>query len=146
MPERIRAVRILRIPGRRDGQSFVQSRAAALCLGVSYDAGKVIGDLELGLEVRSSMQARPMRHIASSGCIMPIWTKGRAHHVAGSDQRGHAGSLAARPGAKTTFEPLLLSSKSAEPLPPSASMRCPIRRRCAMDSNPPARATPLPRA
>jgi ABC-type uncharacterized transport system involved in gliding motility auxiliary subunit len=28
-----------------------------------------------------------------------------------------AGSLAARPGAKTTFEPLLVSSKSAEPLP-----------------------------
>ena len=28
-----------------------------------------------------------------------------------------AGALAARPGAKTTFEPLLLSSTSAAPLP-----------------------------
>jgi ABC-type uncharacterized transport system involved in gliding motility auxiliary subunit len=86
--------------------------------GVSYDAGKVIGDLELGLEVRSSMQAPPMRHIGILGL-----------HHANMDPKdvlttslevinvATAGSLAARPGAKTTFEPLLLSSKSAEPLP-----------------------------
>src|SRR6202011_745907 len=86
--------------------------------GVSYDAGKVIGDLELGLEVRSSMQAPPMRHIGILGL-----------HHANMDPKdvlttslevinvATAGALAARPGAKTTFQPLLLSSKSAEPLP-----------------------------
>jgi len=86
--------------------------------GVSYDAGKVIGDLVLGLDVRSSMQAPPMRHIGILGL-----------HHADMDQKdvvttsldvinmASSGSLSARAGAKTTFEPLLLSSTSAAPLP-----------------------------
>jgi ABC-type uncharacterized transport system involved in gliding motility auxiliary subunit len=86
--------------------------------GVSYDATKVIGDLELGLEVRSSMQAPPMRHIGILGL----------HHD-DMDQKdvvttsldvinmATSGSLASRPGAKTTLEPLLMSSTSAAPLP-----------------------------
>jgi ABC-type uncharacterized transport system involved in gliding motility auxiliary subunit len=86
--------------------------------GVSYDPSKVIGDLERGLEVRSSMQAPPTRHIGILGL-----------HHGDMDQKdvitasldtinlATSGSLAARAGAKTTFEPLLLSSTSAAPLP-----------------------------
>ena len=86
--------------------------------GVSYDPGKVIGDLELGLEVRSSMQAPPTRHIGILGL-----------HRANMDDKdvvtssldvinmATAGALAARSGAKTRFEPLLLSSTSAAPMP-----------------------------
>jgi len=86
--------------------------------GISYDPGKVIGDLELGLEVRSSMQAPPTRHIGILGL--------RHADMAPKDvvtasldviNMATAGALAARPGAKTTFEPLLLSSTSAAPLP-----------------------------
>ena len=86
--------------------------------GVSFDAGKVIGDLSLGLEVRSSMQSPPTRHIGILGL-----------HHADMDPKdvvtasldiinmATAGSLAPRAGAKTTFEPLLQSSTSAAPLP-----------------------------
>ena len=35
--------------------------------GVDYDPGKVIGDLDLGLEVRTSMQGPPLRHIGILG-------------------------------------------------------------------------------
>jgi ABC-type uncharacterized transport system involved in gliding motility auxiliary subunit len=86
--------------------------------GVNYDAGKVVGDLELGLEVRSSMQAPPTRHIGILGL-----------HHADMNQKdvvttsldvvnmATSGSLSARPGAKTTLDPLLLSSTSAALLP-----------------------------
>ena len=86
--------------------------------GVAYDPGKVIGDLQLGLEVRSSMQAPPTRHIGILGL-----------HQADMDLKdvvtasldvvnmATAGALAARPGAKTTLEPLLMTSTSAAPLP-----------------------------
>jgi ABC-type uncharacterized transport system involved in gliding motility auxiliary subunit len=86
--------------------------------GVDYDRTKVIGDLERGLEVRSSMQSPPMRHVGILGL----------HHgdmdpkdviTSSLDVINLAtvGSLAARAGAKTTFEPLLLSSTSAAPIP-----------------------------
>jgi ABC-type uncharacterized transport system involved in gliding motility auxiliary subunit len=86
--------------------------------GVDYDPGKVIGDLVLGLEVRTSMQGPPLRHIAILGL----------HHddldakdvVTGSLESinmATAGFLAPRPGATTTFEPLLQTSTSAAPIP-----------------------------
>jgi ABC-type uncharacterized transport system involved in gliding motility auxiliary subunit len=86
--------------------------------GVAYDPTKVIGDLNLGLEVRSSLQAPPARHIGILGL----------HHddMAPKDvltasldiiNVATAGSLSARPGAKTTLEPLLLSSTGAAPIP-----------------------------
>ena len=86
--------------------------------GVTYDPGKVIGDLERGLEVRTSMQAPATRHIGILGL-----------HHADMDPKdvvttsldvvnmATAGALAPRPGAGTTFEPLLWSSTSAAPLP-----------------------------
>jgi len=86
--------------------------------GISYDPGKVIGDLELGLEVRSSMQAPPTRHIGILGLrhadMAPKDVVSASLDVI---NMATAGALAARPGAKTTFEPLLLSSTSAAPLP-----------------------------
>src|SRR5450631_455277 len=86
--------------------------------GVDYDATKVIGDLERGLEVRTSMQSPPIRHIGILG--LAHGNMNQQDVVSASLDKinlATAGSLAARPGATTKFEPLLLSSTSAEPLP-----------------------------
>ena len=86
--------------------------------GVSYEPGKVIGDLQLGLEVRSSMQAPPTRHIGILGL-----------HHGDMNQKdvvttsldvinmATSGSLSAKTGAKTLLEPLLRSSSDAAPMP-----------------------------
>jgi len=86
--------------------------------GVDYDATKVIGDLERGLEVRTSMQSPPIRHIGILGLAHRDMNQNDV--VTASLEKinlATAGALAAHPGAKTTFEPLLLSSTSAEPMP-----------------------------
>ena len=86
--------------------------------GVDYDATKVIGDLQRGLEVRTSMQSPPVRHIGILG--LGHDDMNQKDVVSGSLDKinlATAGSLAARPGAKTTFEPLLQSSASAAPIP-----------------------------
>src|SRR3984957_4361149 len=86
--------------------------------GVDYDATKVIGDLQRGLEVRTSMQSPPVRHIGILG--LGHDDMNQKDVVSASLDKVNlatAGSLAARPGAKTTFEPLLLSSTSAAPIP-----------------------------
>jgi ABC-type uncharacterized transport system involved in gliding motility auxiliary subunit len=86
--------------------------------GVDYDPTKVIGDLDQGLEVRTSMQSPPVRHIG----ILGLGHDDMDHKdvvTASLDKinLATAGWLAPRPGAKTTFEPLLLSSSSAAPIP-----------------------------
>jgi ABC-type uncharacterized transport system involved in gliding motility auxiliary subunit len=86
--------------------------------GVDYDRTKVIGDLERGLEVRTSMQSPPTRHIGILG--LAHGDMNQKDVVTASLDKinlATAGALAAHPGAKTTFEPLLLSSASAEPIP-----------------------------
>jgi ABC-type uncharacterized transport system involved in gliding motility auxiliary subunit len=86
--------------------------------GVDYDATKVIGDLERGLEVRTSMQSPPIRHIGILG--LGHGDMNQKDIVTASLDKinlASAGSLAQRPGAKTLFEPLLLSSASAAPIP-----------------------------
>jgi gliding motility-associatede transport system auxiliary component len=86
--------------------------------GVDYDATKVIGDLERGLEVRTSMQSPPVRHIGILGLARRDMNQSDV--VTASLEKinlATAGALAAHPGAKTTFEPLLLSSAAAEPMP-----------------------------
>jgi ABC-type uncharacterized transport system involved in gliding motility auxiliary subunit len=86
--------------------------------GVDYDATKVIGDLERGLEVRTSMQSPPVRHIGILG--LGHADMNQKDVVSASLDKiniATAGSLAAHPGAKTTFEPLLQSSASAAPIP-----------------------------
>jgi ABC-type uncharacterized transport system involved in gliding motility auxiliary subunit len=86
--------------------------------GVDYDPSKVIGDLERGLEVRTSMQAPPVRHIGILG--LTHRDMNQSDVVTASLEKinlATAGALAAHQGAKTTFEPLLLSSASAEPMP-----------------------------
>ena len=86
--------------------------------GVVFDPSKVVGDLSLGLDVRTSQQSPPVRHIGILGL----------HHddmdakdvVTASLEvinMATVGSLAARAGAKTTFEPLLMSSTNAAPVP-----------------------------
>src|ERR1700721_964342 len=86
--------------------------------GVDYDPTKVIGDLELGLEVRTNVQSPPVRHIG----ILGLGHDNMDHKdvlTASLDKinLATAGWVAARPGAKTTFEPLLLSSTGATPIP-----------------------------
>ena len=86
--------------------------------GVDYDATKVIGDLQRGLEVRTSMQSPPIRHIGILG--LGHDDMNQKDVVSASLDKinlATAGSLAAHAGAKTTFEPLLLSSTSAAPIP-----------------------------
>jgi ABC-type uncharacterized transport system involved in gliding motility auxiliary subunit len=86
--------------------------------GVDYDATKVVGDLERGLEVRTSMQAPPVRHIGILGLSHDAMNKNDV--VTASLDKinlATAGALSARPGAKTVFEPLLLSSASAALIP-----------------------------
>jgi ABC-type uncharacterized transport system involved in gliding motility auxiliary subunit len=86
--------------------------------GVDYDATQVIGDLERGLEVRTSMQAPPVRHIGILGL-----TRGDMDQkdvVSASLEKinlASSGFLTARAGAKTRFEPLLQSSAQAAPIP-----------------------------
>jgi ABC-type uncharacterized transport system involved in gliding motility auxiliary subunit len=86
--------------------------------GVDYDRTKVIGDLDLGLDVRTNAQSPPVRHIG----ILGLSHDNMDHKdvlTASLDKINLAttGWVAARPGAKTTFEPLLLSSTGAAPIP-----------------------------
>jgi ABC-type uncharacterized transport system involved in gliding motility auxiliary subunit len=86
--------------------------------GVDYDPAKVIGDLELGLEVRTNAQSPPVRHIGILGLGRD--NMDQKDVVSASLDKlnlATAGFLSARAGAKTTFEPLLLSSASAAPIP-----------------------------
>jgi ABC-type uncharacterized transport system involved in gliding motility auxiliary subunit len=86
--------------------------------GVDYDPTKVIGDLERGLEVRTSAQSPPVRHIGILGLGRDDMDQKDV--VTASLEKinlATAGFLAARAGAKTRFEPLLLSSTSAAPIP-----------------------------
>jgi ABC-type uncharacterized transport system involved in gliding motility auxiliary subunit len=86
--------------------------------GVDYDATKVIGDLQRGLEVRTSMQSPPIRHIGILGLGHgDLDQKDVVSAQLDKINIATAGALAARPGAKTRFEPLLLSSTSAAPIP-----------------------------
>jgi ABC-type uncharacterized transport system involved in gliding motility auxiliary subunit len=86
--------------------------------GVDYDATKVVGDLERGLEVRTSMQSPPTRHIGILG--LGHRDMNQKDVVSASLDKinvATAGALAARPDAKTTFEALLQSSTSAALIP-----------------------------
>ena len=86
--------------------------------GVDYDATKVIGDLGRGLEVRSSASSAPVRHIGILGLRhADMEQKDVVTASLESINLATVGSLSARAGAKTTFEPLLFSSASSEPLP-----------------------------
>jgi len=86
--------------------------------GVDYDPTKVIGDLMLGLEVRTNPTAPPIRHIGILGLRhKDLDPKDVVTASLESLNLATVGSLAARAGAKTTFEPLLLSSESAAPIP-----------------------------
>ena len=86
--------------------------------GVDYDPTKVIGDLDLGLEVRTSAQSPPVRHIGILGLGRDdVDQKDVVTASLEKINLATVGSLAARAGAKTSFEPLLLSSRSAAPIP-----------------------------
>jgi ABC-type uncharacterized transport system involved in gliding motility auxiliary subunit len=86
--------------------------------GVDYDASKVVGDLQLGLEVRTNAASPPIRHIGILGLRhKDVDPKDVVTASLESINLATVGSLAAHAGAKTTFEPLLLSSASAAPLP-----------------------------
>ena len=86
--------------------------------GVDYDPTKVIGDMDLGLEVRTSAQTPPVRHIGILGLRHAnMDSKDVLTASLESINMATVGALAQSKGAKTTFQPLLLSSANAEPLP-----------------------------
>jgi ABC-type uncharacterized transport system involved in gliding motility auxiliary subunit len=86
--------------------------------GVDYDPTKVIGDLSRGLEVRTNASSGPVRHIGILGLRRAdMDPKDVVTASLESINMSTVGSLSQRAGAKTTFEPLLMSSTSAEPLP-----------------------------
>jgi ABC-type uncharacterized transport system involved in gliding motility auxiliary subunit len=86
--------------------------------GVAYDPTKVVADLDLGLEVRASMQGPPTRHIGILGLRHDDMNKKDVDTASlDSINVATAGFLAPRSGATTKFEPLLMSSTSAAPLP-----------------------------
>ncbi|HEX3395529.1 MAG TPA: Gldg family protein [Steroidobacteraceae bacterium] len=86
--------------------------------GVDYDATKVIGDLGRGLEVRTNAATGPVRHIGILGLRQAdMDRKDVVTSSLESINLATVGSLAQRAGAKTAFEPLLMSSTNAEPLP-----------------------------
>ncbi|HEY2144961.1 MAG TPA: Gldg family protein [Steroidobacteraceae bacterium] len=86
--------------------------------GVDYDPSKVVGDLSLGLEVRSNAASPPVRHIGILGLRHDdMDPKDVVTASLESINMATVGSLAPHKGAKTSFEPLLLSSANAEPIP-----------------------------
>jgi ABC-type uncharacterized transport system involved in gliding motility auxiliary subunit len=86
--------------------------------GVDYDKTKVVGDLGLGLEVRTSAASPPVRHIGLLGLRhADMDQKDVVTASLEAVNLATVGYLTPRAGAKTTFEPLLQSSASAEPLP-----------------------------
>jgi ABC-type uncharacterized transport system involved in gliding motility auxiliary subunit len=86
--------------------------------GVDYDATKVIGDLGRGLEVRANTSTAPVRHIGILGLRRDdMDQKDVVTASLESINLATVGSLAAHPGAKTTLEPLLMSSTTAAPMP-----------------------------
>jgi ABC-type uncharacterized transport system involved in gliding motility auxiliary subunit len=88
--------------------------------GVAYDPTKVVADLDLGLEVRSSMQGAPTRHIGILGLRREdMNAKDVDTATLDSINVATAGFLAPRAGATTKFESLLMSSTNAAPLPAS---------------------------
>jgi ABC-type uncharacterized transport system involved in gliding motility auxiliary subunit len=86
--------------------------------GVDYDPTKVVGDLQLGLEVRANANSGPTRHIGILGLRhADMDAKDVITATLESVNLATAGALAQHPGAKTTFEPLLMSSTSAGLIP-----------------------------
>ncbi len=86
--------------------------------GIDYDPSQVVGDLDLGLEVRTSMQAAPVRHIGILGLHKAdMAPKDVATGSLDVINVATAGFLAPRKGATTRFEALLQSSTDAAPLP-----------------------------
>jgi ABC-type uncharacterized transport system involved in gliding motility auxiliary subunit len=86
--------------------------------GVVYDPKLVIGDLSLGLEVRTNADSPPTRHIGILGLHHDdMDSKDVVTAALDTINLAMAGSLAQRPGARTSFTPLLLSSTEAAPIP-----------------------------
>jgi ABC-type uncharacterized transport system involved in gliding motility auxiliary subunit len=85
--------------------------------GVDYDPRQVVGDQERGLEVRTSMDAPPIRHIGILGLHRPdINATDVVTASLENINLATAGFIAPHAGAKTTFTPLLSSSTSAAPI------------------------------
>ena len=86
--------------------------------GVQYDPHKVIGDAELGLEVRSSANSPPIRHIGILGLHHAnMDAKDVVTAALDNINLATSGFLTPIAGAKSGFEPLLLSSAQAAPIP-----------------------------
>ena len=93
--------------------------------GVDYDPTKVVGDLELGLEVRSSMQAPPTRHIGILGLAPgrhgPEGRRTRPRSIQSMSPRPAFSRLA--PAQDHHSSRCCMSSTSAAPIPASRFKR-----------------------
>ncbi len=86
--------------------------------GVRYDPSKVIGDAELGLEVRSSANSAPIRHIGILGLHHAnMAAKDVVTAALDNINLATAGYLTPITGTTSRFEPLLFTSDQAAPLP-----------------------------
>lgn len=86
--------------------------------GIDYDPHQVVVDLERGLEVRTSLDAPPKRHIGILGLHREdLGASDVVTASLDSINLATAGFIAPRAGAGTTFTPLLSSSTSAAQLP-----------------------------
>ena len=86
--------------------------------GVQYDPKQVLGDAALGLEVRSSANGAPVRHIGILGLRHDdMDAKDVVTANLDNVNMATAGFLASAPGSKIQFTPLLLSSDQAAPIP-----------------------------
>jgi ABC-type uncharacterized transport system involved in gliding motility auxiliary subunit len=86
--------------------------------GVDYDPTKVIGDIELGLQVRTNAQGALTRHIGILGLHRDNMDRKDVDTASlETINVAMAGFLSPRAGATTKFQPLLMSSASAEPMP-----------------------------
>ncbi|HEX3915572.1 MAG TPA: Gldg family protein [Steroidobacteraceae bacterium] len=86
--------------------------------GVDFDSTKVVGDLGTGLEVRTNASSGPVRHIGILGLKHEdMNAKDVVSASLETINLATVGALSQHAGAKTSFEPLLMSSSSAELLP-----------------------------
>jgi ABC-type uncharacterized transport system involved in gliding motility auxiliary subunit len=79
--------------------------------GVTFDPGRIVGDIGTALQISAGDSGRPVRHVGFLGLTADNVARGDV--VTGSLESlnlGMAGALGAAKNATTTFEPLLQSS------------------------------------
>lgn len=86
--------------------------------GIAYDPTKAVGDLDRGLQVRSSLAGAPVRHIGILGLHHEdMDAKDVVTSALETINLASAGFIGIKPGAKISMQPLLTSSSNAGLIP-----------------------------